>query len=74
MKLKILILLIFLAGNMFSQPTGQDGGLLIENLYNNKLEAVDILSHSTIKIRTFALRGGTILRETFFVPNSFSRI
>ncbi len=62
--LNTFIILIFLTGQLYSQPGG-GGGLLISNIYNNKYEKLNILTDTTLKLRTFNLLRDSIYQETF---------
>lgn len=60
----VLIVMLF-TGQLFAQPLHGlcGGGLKIENLYNNKLEKLDIVDNNSVKIRNFVLEGKKILKE-----------
>ncbi|NII28546.1 hypothetical protein HB364_25915 [Pseudoflavitalea sp. X16] len=62
-----LFLLLLFTGQLYGQPGG-GGGLIINNLYNDKLDKIDLLTDTSLKIRTFILAGEKIYQETFLYP------
>ena len=60
----IFTLLLLCSLNLYSQPGG-GGGLLIEKIYNNENQEINILNDKNLKIRTFILKDKYVTEETF---------
>jgi tetratricopeptide (TPR) repeat protein len=55
---------LLITGRLWAQPGG-GGGLNIGSFYNSKLDSIPILTDPSLKIRSFLLKEGDIVHETF---------
>jgi tetratricopeptide (TPR) repeat protein len=64
MKKVLILFMLLLSCSVVAQPGG-GGGLQIQGLYSQNLEPINLLTDSSLKIRTFLLFDNKIYQETF---------